>query len=105
MDDNHGLKNGLDDYREETSAEFVDSTSYNRKAAGETMGSGAVWSYVGILFAVLSMFWMPTTFAIMGIILGIVGFAKKSSALGVTAIIIGLASLFMQYFWTSFNWF
>ena len=92
-------------YNEEMGAEFAEPSVYNKeKSEGMTMGSGATWAFAGIIFAILSMFWMPTTFAIIGIFLGIVGFAKQSAGLGITAIVIGAASLIMQFIWTPFNW-
>jgi hypothetical protein len=92
-------------YNEEMGAEFVEPSVYNKERnEGMTMGAGATWAIAGIIFAILSMFWMPTTFAIIGIFLGIVGFAKQSAGLGITAIVIGTASLIMQFIWTPFNW-
>lgn len=109
MDNNQEIhdrvqKSRAERYNEEIGAEFAEPSVYNsERNEGETMGSGATWAFVGIVFAVLSLFWMPTTFAIIGIFLGIVGFAKQSTGLGITAIVIGAASLIMQFIWTPFN--
>lgn len=103
--EDHVQKSRSDRYQEEMGAEFAEPSVYHsERSDGATMGSGATWAFVGIIFAVLSMFWMPTTFAIIGIFLGIVGFAKQSTGLGITAIVIGAASLIMQFIWTPFNW-
>ncbi|MDF2556371.1 MAG: hypothetical protein K0R71_199 [Bacillales bacterium] len=110
MDNNHEFhdrvqKSRSERYKEEMGAEFVEPSVYHsERNDSATMGSGATWAFVGIVFAVLSLFWMPTTFAIIGIFLGIVGFAKQSTGLGITAIVIGVASLIMQFIWTPFNW-
>lgn len=103
MDYDREYRNSYRDrYNEETSAEFAHGSTYDRRDDVGVLGSGSVYSYIGIVFAILSLFVMPTTFAVIAIVLGVVGLVKRSIGLGTTAIVLGAISLMIQFFWTSF---
>ena len=102
-DREYGEINSYRNYREETAAEF-DAGDVRDRDVG-IIDSGAIYSYIGIVLAIFSMFVMPTTFALAAIALGVISLFKRAVWLGTFSIMLGAVSLFIQFFWTSFSWF
>lgn len=109
-DQDVGVKGLVEDsFDEETAAEFtaneIPVNNYaNVSDKSEDTDTGSVMGFLGIIMAVMSFFWMPWLFGFGAVLFGIISAMRRNTALGVTAIVIGSASLIMQMFYYFGYW-
>lgn len=95
-------------FGEETAAEIMpdDMVAETYHGVEEVVDkSGSAMGYIGIILAVLSFFWLPWLFAAGAVIFGMISAMRRDVALGVTALVIGSASLIVQMFYYFGFWY
>lgn len=85
-------------YREETGAEFMDSTEYRRQSQTEnnnnkTTSKASGFGIVALALSIASLFFMPVVFGTIGIVAGIFAMKTESRMMGIAAIVIGVFSV------------
>jgi len=86
-------------YLEETSAEF----SHPIEQDNRDNQVQHVYGWIALALSIISFFFLPFLFAVSGIIVGVIARNRQSSALGYSAIIIGIISLIVNLFLIPFS--